>query len=171
MKNKLGFTLIELLAVLLLIAILTAVALPQYRRVVDKAHIAEAEAMLRTLCDSSERLAGEFGYRSYERLLAIKGAEHEAEYSFARLDMIDVNALPAGCSLGDPTVLKCPRFKYKLAENGYVVAHKNGNPYNGTRILLKRDTLDLYCQPADSDTNAEACDVYGLDVVRNAVTF
>ena len=171
MKNKKAFTLIELLTVLLFVAILTTVALPQYRRVIDKARVTEAQAMLRALYDSSERLAGEFGFRSYERLMAVRGVGHEADYAFPRLDMIDVADLPTGCSLADPTVLECARFKFKLLDNGYVVAHKLGNPYDGTRILLKRDTLDLYCQPSASDTNAVACDVYGLDVVRNAVTF
>ena len=63
--NKKGFTLVELLAVVLIVAILSGVALPQYRKVVEKARLSEAESMMRTIYDSSERLAGEFGYRNF----------------------------------------------------------------------------------------------------------
>ena len=45
--NKKGFTLVELLAVVLIVAILSGVALPQYRKVVAKANLSEAESMMR----------------------------------------------------------------------------------------------------------------------------
>lgn len=154
---KKGFTLIELLTVVLIIAILTAVGLPQYRRVVQKARASEAESMLRSIYDSSERLAGEFGYRSYEKLIADKGS---TGYGFARLDMFDANNLPAGCSLKDDgQLLNCSRFDYKISTGGYVAAKMKVKP-QGVLLLLNRGNLELYCQGTEDE-----CDIFGLDVV------
>ena len=52
--TKSGFTLIELLAVVLIIAILTSIAVPQYRRSVQRAQAMEMMTNLRTLFDSAK---------------------------------------------------------------------------------------------------------------------
>lgn len=160
---KKGFTLIELLSVVLIIAILTAVGLPQYRGVVQRARVSEAESMLRSIYDSSERLAGEFGYRSYDKLVASKGA---ANYGFKRLDMFDSANLPAGCSLSaDGLTLSCTRFDYKISTGGYVAAKMKVKP-EGVLILLNRNNLDLLCQGTE-----DQCDVLGLDQASDGVSF
>lgn len=56
--NKKGFTLVELLAVVLIVAILSGVALPQYRKVVEKARLSEAESMMRTIYDPANAWRG-----------------------------------------------------------------------------------------------------------------
>lgn len=55
LKKKLGFTLVELLAVTLIIAALTAVALPKYRRTIERAASTEALVNLRSIFESAKR--------------------------------------------------------------------------------------------------------------------
>ena len=55
--NKKGFTLVEVLTVVIIVGVLSSLALPQYRRVVERARATEAIAELKTLYDASERLA------------------------------------------------------------------------------------------------------------------
>ncbi len=59
-KNH-GFTLIELLVVVLIIGILSAIALPQYTKAVEKSRISEARIMLKNLIESHKLLCLEHG--------------------------------------------------------------------------------------------------------------
>ena len=157
-----GFTLVELLAVVLIVAIMMGIGLPQYRKAVDKARVTEAEGMLRMIYDSSERLAGDFGYASFIDL-------HEAKplISLERFDMFDADHLPAQCEI-DGAKLLCSRFSYwanRQAADGnfYVVAKLLTGRHKGTYILLRRDNQSLYCQPK-AGASTDFCDVLGLDI-------
>ena len=169
-----GFTLTELLAVVMIVAILMGVGLPQYRKAVEKARVTEAISMLRSIYDSSERLAGEFGYRSYAALVASKG---ENNYSFARMDMFDTAQLPRGCSLagGDSlsaassNAMDCKRFSYRALLQGangryYAAAKLLRGPHKGTYIVFDRDEQELYCKPK-TGAGDDFCEMLGLDLL------
>ena len=55
-KDKQGFTLLELLVVVLIIGILAAIALPQYRRAIEKSKAAEALTILKSVYNSASIL-------------------------------------------------------------------------------------------------------------------
>ncbi len=55
MNKKHGFTLIELLAVVVILGILTSIALPQYRKSIQRAEAANALINLKTIFDSAKR--------------------------------------------------------------------------------------------------------------------
>ncbi len=52
---KKGFTLIEIMAVVLILAILTSIAMPQYRKSIERSRAAEAMQMLPAIYDARDR--------------------------------------------------------------------------------------------------------------------
>lgn len=157
MQNKTGFTLVEMLTVVMIISILTAVVLPQYRRAIQKAQSTEAVAMLRTINDSGERLASEFGYRTFQ---SFSSAE-PSKATFQRMDMFDESTI--SCTFDNTyTEMTCEHFKYFLNQGGaYAYAQKRTSPYQDTEIRLSRaDIPQLSC--VDSNKQPGGCDVYNL---------
>lgn len=61
MKNKHGFTLIELLSVVIILSILTAIAVPQYTKSIQRTEAANALISLKTTYDSAKRYNSSFG--------------------------------------------------------------------------------------------------------------
>ncbi len=55
MNKKSGFTLIEVLTVVIILGILTAAALPQYRKVIKRAEAANALTNVKAIFDSAKR--------------------------------------------------------------------------------------------------------------------
>ena len=106
---KKGFTLIELLAAVLIMGILTAVALPQYRRSLERTRVAEALQMLPSIYDARERLVTENGWTWSEGSHAGTAASN---VSSKKLDME-----MKGKQGENATTWVTDNFTYNLANN------------------------------------------------------
>lgn len=132
--HKRGFTLIELLAVVLIMGILTSIAVPQYRRSLERSRIAESYQVLTAIYDSRER------WRS-EKMLT---GEENPTFS-----LLDISL--KGQAVSD-SEWKTDSFTYHLDTNSHgsgVWAKIGRGRYAGIEIFF--DGSDFSC--CDLDTN------------------
>ena len=150
--TKRGFTLTEVLAVVVIIGILSSIALPQYRKVVEKGRFTKAEVMAKALHDSCQRLVAEWGVETYTALpVAVR--------KISRLDIGAQNLLPTGFVFKDEdNFISGAGFEYVLKGNCLVNIKKVEGRYAG--VTLDYNGQEFYnC----SDAGSGACDIYGVD--------
>ena len=145
--RKAGFTLIELLVIVMILAILTSLALPQYRRSVERARVAEALTMLRALYDSCERLAWENNKTS------CGDAVKDDIVNFRKLDI-----LAKGTFNSDASTFTTENFHYEFGGNTVWAMAVKGD-YSGARITF--NGREFTCTAGSSGEAAKACTVWG----------
>ena len=156
MKNKImqnkkftkGFTLLELLVVVLIIGILAAIALPQYKKAVEKARMAEAVTNVKAIAQAQQRYYMIYG-----------------EYA----DCLDLNSLDIDLSGEDYNYHGCSAKKttdFVYTSNGYsakqyIAVASRIPPAKRYAILVSKDNPNRIICRVYSEVNniqEELCD-------------
>ena len=112
MQNK-GFTMVELLVAAMIMATLTAIMMPQYRKAVSRSKVAEAEQVLPALFEARERWVLEHGCTWTGG--GLSGCDSSLKVS--KLDIEVTGAITESDNLGDIKI-QTENFKYYLVVPG-----------------------------------------------------
>ncbi len=146
MKTKKAFTLIELLVVVLIIAILAAIALPQYNKSVEKARMVEVSSNIKAIKDSFAR--------------AQMGV-YTGWLSFKDLDI----TLPAAGTFsgqnGEYYRLNDMLYEGGVSRTGYFLYVSNGDSYEGSLQINKNGNVESNsCWTNKTDKGRNFCKMF-----------
>ncbi|MBQ7907958.1 MAG: prepilin-type N-terminal cleavage/methylation domain-containing protein [Elusimicrobiaceae bacterium] len=147
--NKKGFSLMEMLTVVIIVGLLSSIALPQYRKIMEKGRFTKAQVMAKSLHDSCERLMEEYGVENYTDLPPMK-------QTITALDVVGPDVLPVGFTLLNMQRISGKGFGYYLVGNCNVYIQKIEGNYKAKFLFTGEE---FTCEDIDTD----ACNVYGLD--------
>lgn len=153
---KKGFTLIELLVVVLMVGILSAIALPQYRRSVERTRVAEVQTLLRAIYESQERKLWELGngIKFYSQVYNKAG-----DFGFEKLD-ITVKGTYEPNARGISRFLNTENFRYEMrpsASANLIFATAIKGDYKGAQI--RYDGRQFVCNESTA-IGAKACKIW-----------
>ena len=136
MSKKKGFTLIEVLIVILIIAILAAIAFPQYERAVNRSRLTEAF------------LQGRF-FRDAQRMYFLRTGRYADTYEELGID------IPPDGVLVSPAKIRVKKYTYSIMELGGARVTVEGLP-GGVVLLFMYDGRNRCCSYASSDWKGTA---------------
>jgi len=87
-----GFTLIEIMITVAIVAILAAIALPAYKRSVDKARLADGKALLNNMAQQLERCYTKFGRYNNAACTVLNGTPQTSEDGFYIVTPVGITA-------------------------------------------------------------------------------
>jgi len=142
---KKGFTLIELLAVVIMVAILSSIALPQYRRSINRARVTEAKQMLPAIYDSTQRWMFENQVESTKGLtfgkldISLKGSAKEDDWYTPHFKYVFPKFTNG--TMTSPATATMADGKYKGLEISF----------DGTAFTCKHPSSEEYCKYLGAD--------------------
>ena len=166
-KRSKGFTLIELMIVVAIIAILAAIAIPQYKRFQLKSKTAEAKVNLGAIKTCEEAFYGE--HDTY--LAAALSPGHAAASAHMKMAWTDNSAADDATTEDDPTVTSFAEMGFQPAgEVYYDYAVTTGDSITvGTRTYLQDCTI---CAQSDLDADGIVAEyVLALDGDQDGSAF